>query len=76
MSSPDQPDDLDDFVYGVARGTCPRCGGSEVRHLIIGMPFVAEATDCPPEWVTWVGCVHPGHDRECKDCGWSWTDEL
>ncbi len=26
-----------------------------------------------PEWVDWVGCCHPGFDRRCPDCGWTWT---
>lgn len=26
-----------------------------------------------PDWVDWVGCCHPGFDRRCPDCGWTWT---
>lgn len=53
------------------RGTCPRCGSGEVVHLVIGMPGPSGDVG-GPEWVRWVGCVHPGHDRECRSCGATW----
>lgn len=57
------------------RGTCPVCGSGEVRHLVIGMPAGPDLMDDDPEWVVWVGCVHPGHDRECDACGAVWIDD-
>jgi hypothetical protein len=58
--------------YDSPRGTCPRCGGGEVRHLIIGLPAGPEPMSRTPTWVDWVGCSHPGHDRECDTCGLLW----
>lgn len=55
------------------RGTCPRCGSGEVAHLVIGMPAGPDVMQDGPEWEVWVGCVHPGHDRECRACGVVWT---
>ena len=64
----------DDHVrrYRVPRGKCPRCGGRDVRHLVIGLPAGPASEESTPEWVDWVGCVHPGHDRECEQCGLAW----
>ena len=70
------PDDLDaeDFEpYDVPRGSCPRCGSNDIRHLLIGLPAGPEPMNSTPVWVEWVGCVHPGHDRECDSCGFAWT---
>lgn len=53
------------------RGTCPRCGGDQVLHHVIGMPL-AEAHRSSPEWVHWAGCVGLGPDRECPECEHSW----
>jgi hypothetical protein len=61
--------------YDVPRGTCPRCGSGDVRHLVIGMPALPESMSATPDWVEWVGCLHPGHDRECDACGLDWTVE-
>ena len=73
---------MSDAVYGrelepydLPRGTCPRCGSGDVRHLMIGDPTHPESMDITPNWVEWVGCIHPGHDRECDGCGLDWTDE-
>ncbi len=30
--------------------------------------------DTVPAWVESVGCVHPGHNRECRRCGHEWLD--
>jgi ribosomal protein S27AE len=69
----DHLDDSSSVPYDIPRGTCPRCGSAEVRHLVIGMPTGPGAFDTTPDWVTWVGCMHPGHDRECARCGTAWT---
>lgn len=61
--------------YDVPRGNCPACGGSEVRHLVIGLPSLSDAVTSSPAWVEWVGCVHPGYDRECERCGLTWISE-
>jgi 8-oxo-dGTP diphosphatase len=53
------------------RGTCPRCGGDQVLHHIIGMPLV-EAYDSSPAWVLWEGCVGSGPERECEECTLAW----
>ena len=29
-----------------------------------------------PDWVSWVGCVHPGFDRSCAECGLTWDSGL
>ncbi len=66
--------DADDVApYDVPRGTCPSCGSGAVRHLRIGLVVAREdATETPP-WVDWVGCVHPGYDRQCEPCGLTWS---
>ena len=28
-----------------------------------------------PAWVEWVGCLHPGYNRQCRRCGSTWTDD-
>jgi hypothetical protein len=61
--------------YDVPRGTCPRCGSRAVRHLVIGFPAHPEALDSLPAWVEFVGCLHPGHDRECRRCGLEYLDD-
>jgi hypothetical protein len=68
-------DELDRQVelYDLPRGICPRCGSGDVWHLWIGMPALPGSMDATPDWVEWVGCVHPGHDRECDTCGLTWT---
>lgn len=60
-------------IYNEPRGTCPKCQGAQVRHLVIGLVVGSEGPDSSPLWVDWVGCVHPGHDRECESCGHQWT---
>jgi hypothetical protein len=69
------PDDWagDAVPHDVPRGTCASCGSDEVVHLVIGMPASAEAWGSGPDWVNWVGCVHPGWDRECRRCGACWS---
>ncbi|KQV78080.1 hypothetical protein ASC64_03625 [Nocardioides sp. Root122] len=59
--------------YDAVRGTCPRCGSADVLHLVIGMPAARDDVGGGPDWVRWVGCVHPGHDRECRSCGAHWV---
>ena len=58
--------------YDVPRGTCPRCGTDQVVHLVIGMPASPGDFGSGPDWVSWVGCVHPGFDRSCAECGLTW----
>ncbi|HEY0903363.1 MAG TPA: hypothetical protein VGE14_05685 [Marmoricola sp.] len=60
----------------LARGVCPRCGSGEVFHLLIGMPSSPEAWGSGPDWLHWVGCVHPGHERECGACGHFWSPSV
>ena len=62
--------------YDVPRGTCPRCGSDQVVHLVIGMPATPEEFGSGPDWVSWVGCIHPGFDRSCADCGHTWDARL
>ena len=64
-----------DVVYDVPRGTCPRCGTDQIVHLVIGMPTSADVMT-GPDWVSWVGCVHPGFDRSCAECGLTWDSGL
>lgn len=66
-------DGADEASYEVPRGTCPSCGSGSVIHLVIGMPSGPDVMDGAPEWVQWVGCVHPGYNRECSSCGVTWT---
>lgn len=58
--------------YDERRDTCPKCASTEVRHLIIGMPSGPDDMDGSPEWVSWVGCIDPGFNRECGSCGYQW----
>ena len=39
--------------YDVPRGTCPRCGSTQVVHLVIGMPASPEELGSGPDWVSW-----------------------
>ncbi|GAA0969990.1 hypothetical protein ENKNEFLB_03888 [Nocardioides aquaticus] len=55
--------------YDVPRGSCPRCGSGEVTHVLAGLPVGPVET---PSWVAWVGCMPPGHDRACAECGLRW----
>ena len=69
-------EDADDVTaYDLPRGTCPACGGGQVRHLVIGLPADPEPLTSTPPWVEWVGCLHPGYDRECDRCGAQWESE-
>ncbi|GAA2470902.1 hypothetical protein GCM10009858_05240 [Terrabacter carboxydivorans] len=63
------------MAYDLPRGSCPACGVGEVRHLVIGLPGDPDAVTNSPAWVEWVGCMHPGHDRECERCGLTWISE-
>lgn len=56
------------------RGTCPRCGGDQVLHHVIGMPML-EAYESSPSWVLWEGCVGMGPERECQECEHGWQPE-
>ena len=67
------PNDGAPEPYDVPRGTCPSCGSGEVVHLVIGLPSGPGAGSGDPDWVSWVGCVHPGFDRECNSCGATWS---
>jgi hypothetical protein len=62
---------LEGAPYDIPRGDCPRCGSTEVIHLVIGMPTGPEAM-VGPDWVKWFGCVHPGYERSCQECGLEW----
>ena len=73
MAAPGEFGTSDLEPYEVTRGACPRCGGTEVRHLIIGLPAGPEDMESTPEWIDWVGCVHPGFNRECESCQLTWT---
>lgn len=63
----------DEWLYDVVRGRCPRCDSGAVGHLIIGEPVYPDALGATPDWVCWVGCVHPGYNRSCEACGLTWT---
>lgn len=67
------PAGADESLYNLPRDTCPSCRSGAVIHLVIGMPSGPEAMNGFPEWVRWVGCIHPGYDRECHSCGATWT---
>lgn len=53
------------------RGTCPRCGGDQLLHHVIGMPLL-EAHESSPDWVHWAGCTGLGPDRQCLECTHTW----
>ena len=75
MSLPDMAaPDTGAEPYDVPRGTCPECGSRAVKHLVIGYLEHPEAMDTAPAWVEWVGCMHPGYNRECRRCGLTWSD--
>lgn len=59
--------------YDVPRGNCPECESGAVKHLVIGDLVHPEEMETAPRWVEWVGCMHPGYDRECRHCGLTWT---
>ena len=42
-------------------------------HLIIGLPANLDDMTGTPGWVDWVGCLHPGYDRRCDECGLAWS---
>ena len=43
MMLPPDDFDADDFEpYDVPRGSCPRCGSNDIRHLVIGLPVGPE----------------------------------
>ena len=62
-------------AYDVPRGTCPRCSTDQIVHLVIGMSTSDEVTT-DEDWVSWVGCIHPGFDRSCAECGLTWDSRL
>jgi hypothetical protein len=72
----DRSEPAEPFEYDVPRGTCPRCGTDRVVHLVIGMPAHSDDYGSGPDWVSWVGCVHPGFDRSCAECGLTWDSGL
>ena len=72
---PDMWDRGEPVEYDVPRGTCPRCGTDQIVHLVIGMPTSADPRT-GPDWVSWVGCIHPGFDRSCAECGLTWDSGL
>jgi len=76
MLPPGVGDDTVSAPYDVPRGTCPACGSGKVTHLVIGMPSGPAAMDGSPAWVSWVGCVHPGYNRECNSCGTTWSADF
>lgn len=65
-------DDHEASSYDQPRGTCPVCGDHQVRHLVIGY-LAGPPAAASPDWVSWVGCVHPGYNRCCDACGHTWT---
>src|SRR4051794_39020348 len=67
------PDDLEREPYHVPRGICPTCGSGDITHLVIGLPTGPDVMTGDPDWVRWVGCVHPGYNRECTSCGSTWS---
>jgi hypothetical protein len=68
-------EDLEVEPYDVPRGTCPRCGSGNVRHLVAGVRGAPEWTEgSTPDWVDGVGCCLPLENRECDQCGWAWPD--
>ena len=60
-------------TYAKVRGVCARCNSPEVRHLVIGEMLYVKVEGGTPDWVDYVGCLHPGYDRECQTCGHQWT---
>ncbi len=52
MLPPDEFDHADFKPYHVPRGTCPRCGSNDIRHLIIGLPagHDRECNHCEFQW--------------------------
>lgn len=70
----EEPIGLSQTPYDAPRGTCPRCASPEVVHLVIGMPIGPEEWGNGPEWVHWVGCMHPGYSRRCEACNATWDD--
>lgn len=60
--------------HDIPRGTCPRCGSRDIRHLLIGRPAGLKPMNSTQDWVAWVGCVHLEYDRECDDCGLAWSN--
>ena len=60
--------------YDVPRGTCPLCASVDVIHLAIGMPAGPADWGSGPEWLHWVGCVHPGYNRRCTACEGTWSE--
>ena len=60
--------------YDVPRGTCPSCGSRAVKHLVIGYLEHPESMETTPAWVEWVGCMHPGYNRECRRCRLTWSE--
>ena len=61
-------------TYEVPRGTCPSCGSGDVTHLMIGMPARPADVGSGPDWIEWVGCMHPGYTRRCESCEQVWTE--
>jgi hypothetical protein len=62
--------------YEVPRGTCPRCGSDQVVHMIIGLLASGPDRLRVPSWACLLGCVHPGFDRSCAECGHTWDSGL
>jgi hypothetical protein len=54
----------------VSRGTCIRCGSTNVNHLYLGMPNPDVAIGAP-DWMLW-SCVAGPEDRHCEDCDLGW----
>lgn len=61
--------------YDAERGTCPACGSGDVSHVVVGLLSGPPSPDVP-NWVAFVGCCHPGHDRQCGACGLHWVDGM
>jgi RNA polymerase subunit RPABC4/transcription elongation factor Spt4 len=61
------------MLQDVDRGTCPACGSAEVVVVVHGLPADPTLADRPD--VRLAGCLVVGepHDRECAQCGTSWS---
>lgn len=57
------------------RGTCPRCGGPDVRHIVYGLRVTFGDAVPDPEWIVNRGCMALDHDRECEACGHAWASD-
>lgn len=57
----------------VSRQSCPSCGSGKFTQLVIGVPSGRTAATNSSAWVSSVGDIHPGYNRECSICGTTWS---